>query len=308
VTPKDRRRLLARYRITDGSDFRLADHDPADKGPADISLDKDEGREQLERGVAHLAALQGRLYAEGRHAVLAVFQAMDAAGKDGTIKHVMSGVNPQGVSVQSFKQPSAEALEHDFLWRIHAAVPPRGRIGIFNRSHYEDVLVSRVHPELLEAQQLPGRDGPRLDVPPRGKFWRHRLRDIAAFESYLARQGIVTLKFFLHVSREEQRQRLLARLDEPDKTWKFDPNDLRERAHWDDYQDAYEAAIAATASEEAPWFVVPADRKWFTHVVVMEALIDALEAIDPQPPPLKEDGDGLEQARKALSKDDQAGS
>ena len=207
---------------------------------------------------------------------------MDAAGKDGTIRHVMSGVNPQGVDVTSFKQPSQEELRHDYLWRIHRHVPERGKIGIFNRSHYEDVLVARVHPELLEAQGL-------LGEPDGRRFWRRRLKDMAQFEAYLARQGVRTVKIFLHVSPEEQRRRFLARLDDPHKTWKFSAADLAERARWSDYQSAYQEAIARTATPDAPWYVVPADTKWFAHLVVVEALIGALEALDLHPPGLELD-------------------
>ncbi len=210
---------------------------------------------------------------ENRWAVLCVFQAMDAAGKDGTIKHVMSGINPQGVQVTSFKAPGPEDLGHDFLWRVWRALPERGRIGIFNRSHYEDVLVVRVHPELLDKQRLPiGLVGKRI--------WKERLQSIAAMEEYLARQGTVILKFFLHLSKDEQKKRFLARLDEPEKNWKFSASDLAERAYWDDYMTAYEDAIAATAAPHAPWFVVPADNKWFTRLVVVAAMNDALNRLD----------------------------
>ncbi len=213
--------------------------------------------------------------------MLAVFQGMDAGGKDGTIRHVMTGVNPQGVLVTSFKQPGPEDLAHDFLWRVHKAVPQRGHIGIFNRSHYEEVLVCRVHPALLDAQKLP--DGVRGK-----KFWKHRLDDIANFEKFLTRQGLVVVKFFLHLSKDEQRRRFLSRIDEPAKNWKFSTADLKERAFWDEYQNAYEAAIAATATPNAPWFIVPADHKWFAHLVVVEAMVQALEGLnlkDPSPSP-----------------------
>jgi PPK2 family polyphosphate:nucleotide phosphotransferase len=302
LSPKARRALVDRYRIIDGADFRLADRDPADKGILS-DFDKDEGAEQLARGVAHLAALQERLYADGRFALLVVFQAMDAAGKDGTIKHVMSGVNPAGVSVTSFKQPGPVELAHDFLWRIHMALPANGRIGIFNRSHYEDVLVSRVHPEIIADQGLP--HGPTLDGRPASeKFWDRRLKDIAHFERYLTHQNIHVIKFFLHVSKEEQRKRLLARLDDEEKLWKFSPSDVKERDYWDQYQHAYEAAIAATAHKRAPWFVVPADRKWYARIVVVEALIDLLESLDPQPPESGHDAQTLAKAREALQQED----
>ena len=267
--------LLDRYRITNGDGFRLKDHDPADTGGALGQHEDAEAR--LKAGIERLSALQEKMYAEARWALLAVIQAMDAAGKDGTIQHVLTGVNPQGVTVTPFKQPGPNELAHDFLWRVHAALPERGRIGIFNRSHYEEVLVVRVHPDILDRQCLP--DAVRGD-----KFWKHRLQDIAAWEHYLSRQGIVILKFFLHVSKQEQRRRFLARLDTPDKNWKFSVGDIAERAHWDEYQDAYERAIRGTAAPYAPWFVVPADHKWFTHLVVVEALIEALEALDLKPP------------------------
>jgi len=235
--------LLQRYRVADGGQFRLKDHDPADTGG--LELDSDAARDLLVRDVARLADLQAKLYAQNSWSLLCVFQAMDAAGKDGTIKHVMSGVNPQGVQVSAFKAPGPEELAHDFLWRVVRELPERGRIGVFNRSHYEEVLVVRVHPELLQRQRLP-------DAVPGKHFWRDRLTDIAAFERYLARQGTVVQKFFLHVSKDEQRRRLLARLDEPDKNWKFSADDLKERARWDDYMDAYQRAIAATATPHAP--------------------------------------------------------
>ena len=288
MDPALRKALLKRYRVTGGRQFRLSDHDPADRDG--LPIDEEAGRALLAEGVERLAALQADLYADGRWALLAAFQAMDAGGKDGTIKHVMSGVNPQGVTVASFKQPGPVELGHDFLWRISAALPPRGRIGILNRSHYEEVLVTRVHPELLDHQRLPAAKHGH-------KFWKHRYRDIRSFEAYLRRQGTVTLKFFLHISKEEQRQRFLARLDDPDKTWKFSAADLAERQHWDAYQGAYEDAIAATATSDAPWFVVPADRKWYAHLVVVEALIHALERLElSRPPPER----GLAEARRQL--------
>jgi PPK2 family polyphosphate:nucleotide phosphotransferase len=217
--------------------------------------------------------MQDRLYAQDQWGVLLIFQAMDAAGKDGTIKHVMSGINPQGCQVSSFKAPSAEDLDHDFLWRTSRKLPERGRIGIFNRSYYEEVLVVRVHPKILEGQKLP----PRVVSK---RIWKERFEDIAAFERYLFRQGFVILKFFLHVSKEEQKERFLERLDRPEKNWKFSKADIRERAHWDAYQRAYHDVIRATAAPHAPWFVVPADRKWFSRLVVAAAIHDALERLD----------------------------
>jgi PPK2 family polyphosphate:nucleotide phosphotransferase len=269
--------LLDRYRVTSGKRFRLADYDPADT--AGHQLTKPQADIILAHDVHRLASLQEQLYAQDEWAVLCVLQAMDAAGKDSTIKHVMSGVNPQGVQVTSFKAPGPEALAHDFLWRANSALPPRGHIGIFNRSHYEEVLVVRVHPELLARQNLPNaRSGRQL--------WDQRLEAIAGFEHYLTRQGTVVLKFFLNVSRQEQKRRFLERLDETDKHWKFSTSDLAERAFWDDYQRAYQDAIAATAAPHAPWFVVPADNKWFTRLIVAAALIEAIEAIDLKLPAL----------------------
>ena len=261
--------LPQRYRVTDGKRFRLDDHDPGDTGG--LVLDAAASRELLARDVEKLSELQAKLYAQDRWALLAIFQAIDAGGKDGTIKHVMSGVNPQGVRVSSFKQPGPEDLAHDFLWRIVRELPGRGQIGVFNRSHYEEVLVVRMHPELLERQRLPE------VVRERKHFWRDRLADITNFEAYLARQGFLVLKFFLHISREEQKRRFLARLDDPEKHWKFSAADVQERARWDDYIDAYERAIGATAAPHAPWYVVPADHKWFAHLVVVAAIIEALQ-------------------------------
>jgi PPK2 family polyphosphate:nucleotide phosphotransferase len=292
MKPKAIKKLLARYRVSNGAGFRLKDFDPADDGG--LSVSKEEATALLADGVQRLANLQERLYAQDEWGMLALFQGMDAGGKDGTIRHVMTGVNPQGVQVTSFKQPGPVDLAHDYMWRIHAAIPERGRIGIHNRSVYEEVLVCRVHPDLLDKQKLP--DGVRG-----GKFWRHRLEDIANFECYLARQGLVQLKFFLHLSKDEQRRRFLARIDAPAKNWKFSSADLAERGFWDAYQDSYEAAIAATATEHAPWFVVPADHKWLTHLVVVEAMVAALEGLNlklPSPPP--EECARLQAARAAL--------
>jgi PPK2 family polyphosphate:nucleotide phosphotransferase len=238
--------------------------------------------------------MQDKLYAQDRWSVLCIFQAMDAAGKDGAIRHVFSGVNPQGCQVHSFKAPGPIELDHDFLWRHSIALPERGRIGIHNRSWYEEALVLRVHPELLARQRLP----PSLIGK---KIWDERLEDIAAYERYLARQGTVVLKFFLNVSREEQKKRFLARIEEPEKNWKFSPNDVAERAHWDDYMKAYQAAISATAAPYAPWFVVPADAKWFTRLVVVAAIIEALEKLDLHYPTVtKEQRTALAVAKKSL--------
>ncbi len=243
---------------------------------AACDIDKKDAGALLEQGVQRLSELQDLLYPHASWALLCVFQAMDAAGKDGTIKHVMSGINPAGVTVSSFKAPGPEELAHDFLWRVHRALPARGQIGILNRSHYEEVLVVRVHPEMLARQHLPdGLAGKRL--------WEHRLEDIAAFERYLARQGILPMKFFLNISRGEQKKRFLQRLDHPDKNWKFSAADIAEREHWDDYMAAYQEAIEATATEAAPWYVIPADHKWLARLLVVGALIERLEALDLKP-------------------------
>jgi len=279
--------LVEHFRVTDGDDFRLKRFDPADTGGLD--LDKDEARELLQSGVKRLRNLQERLFAEKRWSVLIVLQAIDTAGKDGTIEHVMSGVNPQGCEVTSFKAPSSLELRHDFLWRTTCALPERGEIGIFNRSYYEEVLVVRVHEELLAKQGL----APELI----GKdIWRERFESIRDFEKHLARNGTVILKFFLNLSKDEQRRRFLARIDEPDKNWKFEPGDLAERKHWDDYQRFYEDAIASTATEHAPWHVVPADNKWFTRLLVAATIVDRLEQLDPQFPTVDAE------ARKAMAK------
>jgi len=260
------------YRVTIGKGFRLKDIDPGDTRKLK-SDQKDEAKEMLAQGVEWLAEEQDKLYAQDRWSVLLVFQAMDAAGKDGTIKHVMSGVNPQGCQVYSFKAPSPEELDHDFLWRTTKCLPERGRIGIFNRSYYEEVLVVRVHEAILARQKLP----PELVTK---RIWDERLEDIAAFERYLARNGTVILKFFLHVSRKAQKERFMERLDQPEKNWKFAAADVHERRYWDDYMAAYEDAIRATAAKHAPWYVVPADNKWFTRLIVAAAIVETLEKLD----------------------------
>lgn len=262
--------LLDRYRVDDGKRFRLADRDPGDC--AGLTIEKGEAKRMLAEGVDRLSKLQEVLYAQNRWSVLTIFQAMDAAGKDSAIKHVMSGINPQGCQVHAFKAPNAEELDHDFLWRTTRALPERGRIGIFNRSYYEEVLVVRVHPELLERQQLP----PDLVSK---RIWGHRFSAIRAHEQHLAESGYLVLKFFLHLSKEEQRRRFLDRLRDPDKLWKFSLGDVAERRHWEAYQEAYEDAIRETAAPHAPWFVVPADQKWFTRLVVMAAVVDGLESL-----------------------------
>ncbi len=266
------REFCAPYRVADGDKFRLKKVDPADTGNLE-SEDKPRAKEVLTIGVNTLTELQERLYADDRWGVLLMFQAMDAAGKDGTIKHVMSGVNPQGCQVWSFKVPSSEELDHDFLWRYLKNLPERGRIGIFNRSYYEEVLVVKVHKEILAKEKLPTSLVTK-------SIWKHRYEDIRNVEKYLARNGYVICKFFLHLSRKEQKRRFIERLNTPSKYWKFSSADLNERAYWDDYAQAYEEMIQATATKYAPWYVVPADNKWFSRLVVAAAIIDALGALD----------------------------
>ena len=258
------------FRVVDGKKFRLKDIDPGDTAGF---KSKEQADELLAKGVQWLADLQGKLYADGRWAVLLIFQAMDAAGKDGTIKHVMSGVNPQGCEVFSFKAPSALELGHDFLWRTTICLPERGRIGIFNRSYYEDVLVVRVHPELLAKQRIP----PSLVT---NDIWKERFEDINGLERYLARNGVVVRKFFLHVSKKEQKKRFLSRLEEPEKNWKFSANDAKEREYWEAYTKAYEDMIRNTATPHAPWYVIPADNKWFTRLAVAAAIVLTLEGLN----------------------------
>ena len=281
------------YRITNGKKFRLKDFDPADTGELK-SADKPRAKEALQTGVEALAELQDVLYAQDRWSLLLIFQAMDAAGKDGTIKHVMSGVNPQGCQVSSFKGPTSEDLDHDYLWRCVKQLPERGRIGIFNRSYYEETLVVRVHPEFLAGQKLPAECVTK-------SIWEERFQDIRAFERYLLRNGTVVVKFFLHVSKEEQKKRFLERLDNPEKNWKFSLNDAKERGFWDDYMDAYEQTIRETATENSPWYVVPADNKWFTRVIVAAGVIDALASLKLQYPKVSAaKRQELGAARKAL--------
>jgi PPK2 family polyphosphate:nucleotide phosphotransferase len=276
MKPKDiikkAREVSEPFRITSGHKFRLKDVDPGETLGLK-SEDKPRAKEALAMGIEVLAELQDKLYAQDKWAVLLIFQAMDAAGKDSAIKHVMSGVNPQGCQVTSFKVPSAEDLDHDYLWRCQKCLPERGRIGIFNRSYYEETLVVRVHPELLAKQKLP----PELIGK---RIWQDRFQDIRSFERYLVNNGIVICKFFLHVSRKEQKRRFLERLENPDKNWKFSSDDLIERGFWDEYQEAYEDMIQNTATKEAPWYVVPADNKWFTRVVVAAAVIDKLASLN----------------------------
>jgi len=295
---KDRpSRLATQYRITN-SRFRMKDIDPGDTLGLDM---KEEAGELLQTGIERLADLQERMYAQDRWALLLVFQALDAAGKDGTIKHVMSGINPQGCQVSSFKRPTSEDLDHDFLWRCMKHLPERGRIGIFNRSYYEEVLVVRVHPEILASQPLPASLVDR-------DIWKNRFRHIRHFEEYLSDQGTVIRKFFLYVSKKEQRKRFLERLDEPEKNWKFSTADVHEREHFDHYIEAYEDLIRHTSTKECPWHVIPADNKWFTRLVVASVVTDALESIKPSFP--KVDGEKLRElnvARAALEAEPQKG-
>ncbi len=289
-------KLLKRYRIEDGKHFRLKDHDPADTHGLG-SEPKPQAKRLLENGVKELSRLQDILAAQDRWGLLLIFQAIDAAGKDGTIKHVMSGVNPQGVDVTSFKAPSAEELHHGYLWRCIKSAPGRGRIGIFNRSYYEEVLVVRLHPEILENQKLPK---PLVTK----HIWQERFEDINSFERYLARNGIAVVKFYLHLSKKEQKRRFMERLDTPDKNWKFSTFDVKERQFWDEYQEAYEDMIRHTASEHAPWYVVPADNKWFTRLVVAEAVVDALKRMNLKYPKVSGAGKAaLAEARQQLEKE-----
>ncbi len=285
-------KIIERYRVTKGEGFKLKDFDPDDSG--NVAFDKQDGEELLEVGVRRLSRLQQRLYAEGRWAVLMVLQGIDTAGKDGIIKHVLTGVNPQGVSVHSFKQPSHIELAHDYLWRAYRALPMRGRIGIFNRSYYEDVVVVRVHPALLEKQNLP----PELVTK---ELWKERYHDINDFERHLARNGTVPIKFFLNISKKEQRARLLARLEDPDKIWKFSAADVAERRLWDKYQDVYEDMIRATATKHAPWYVVPCNKKWFARLVVAGVLAEHIKSHDPSFPKMSiEDAEEVDAAHKEL--------
>ncbi len=261
---------LARlHRVKNGASFRLSDHDPGDTGRI---ASKERAQKLLARGIQRLRDAQEKLYAQDDWSVLLIFQAMDAAGKDGAIAHVMTGINPQGCQVFSFKAPSEEELDHDFMWRTSKNLPERGRIGIFNRSYYEEVLVARVHPEILARQRLPREMMTR-------RIWEHRFADMVAFERYLSRNGVKVLKFFLHVSKEEQKRRFLARIAEPSKQWKFSGADVHERGHWDAYMKAYEDMIRHTATAHAPWYVVPADNKWYTRLVVASAVVDALDEL-----------------------------
>ena len=294
--PVDFKQVEQLFRVPEGSRLRLADHDPGWAGDDDIpeKRRKETAAELLAGDVAELATMQELLWAADGWSVLVIFQAMDAAGKDGAIKHVMSGINPQGVEVTSFKHPSAEELDHTFLWRCMKKLPERGRIGIFNRSYYEEVLIVRVHEGLLEAQRIP-------DVTASKKTWADRFDDINAFERHLARNGTAIVKFFLNVSRSEQKKRFLARIDEADKHWKFSPSDVAERRHWDDYMRAYEEAIAATSTTHAPWYIVPADKKWVSRVVVAAVLAGTIRNLGLEWPRVDaEKQRAIEAARKQL--------
>ena len=293
---KNIHKFLKPYVITSGEHFHLTDHDPGDTHHLK-SADKPEVKKWLEESISLLSDLQDVLYAQSNWGLLLIFQAMDAAGKDGTIKHVMSGVNPQGVDVFSFKSPSSEELAHDFLWRTNHCLPPRGKIGIFNRSYYEEVLIVRVHPEYLEKQRIP--DALRGD-----HFWNARYEDISAFERYITRNGIAVCKFFLNVSKKAQKQRFLERLNVEEKNWKFSVSDVKERKYWNEYQDAYEKMIRNTATEYAPWVVVPADNKWFTRLVVVAKIVDTLGSLNLEYPKLTPAQlAALKEARKHLQKE-----
>ena len=288
--------FIEQYLVESGEDFRLKDHDPGDTHDLK-SGDKPEAKKFTEDGIALLSEMQDKLYAQSNWGLLLIFQAIDAAGKDSTIKHVMSGVNPQGVEVHAFKEPSSEELAHDFLWRTNRCLPARGKIGIFNRSYYEEVLVVRVHPELLEKERIPKELREE-------RFWKNRYEDINAFENYLTRNGIAIRKFFLNVSKKEQKRRFLERLDNPEKNWKFSPGDVRERKCWDDYQSAYEKMIRNTASERGPWVVVPADNKWFSRLLVVATVVDALWEMNLEYPKVSDEKiAALKAARKELEKE-----
>ena len=289
-------KFAKKYRVDDPDKFRIDEWDSADTGKLDI--DKKDAKDLLTEGVERLSDLQERLYAQDRWAMLLIFQAMDAAGKDSVIEHVMKGVNPQGCEVHSFKQPSQEEIDHDFMWRTNRRLPERGKIGIFNRSYYEEVLVVRVHPGLLAKEKMPEKLVTK-------DIWKERFKDIRAFERYLARNGTVILKFFLHVSKEEQKRRFLERIDNPAKNWKFAMGDVEERKLWDDYMTAYEDMIRNTSRPEAPWFVVPADNKWFTRLVVAAEVVEALDGLNLKFPSVTgETRSELAKARKILMKSD----
>jgi PPK2 family polyphosphate:nucleotide phosphotransferase len=286
--------IINKFKITDGKKFLLKDMDTSWSG----DLKKEETDEILEGLIKETAVLQSELYADNRYSLLVIFQAMDAAGKDSAIAHTLSGLNPQGCDVVSFKQPGTEELDHDFLWRHYKALPQCGRIGVHNRSHYENVLITKVHPELLMNEHLPGIDDAKKI---KKKFWQQRYESIRTFEQHLANNGTIMIKFFLNVSKEEQKKRFLARIDDPDKNWKFSASDVYEREFWGDYMKAYEKAIKETATEKSPWYVIPADKKWFTRIAVSSIILDTMMKLKLQYPVLpKEQKEKLEEARKAL--------
>jgi len=292
---KEAERIVSRYCITDGKKFRLKDFDPAETDGIEY---KKGAQNMVEHSSVMLTEMQEKLYAQDVWALLVIFQGMDAAGKDGAIKHVMSGVNPEGCEVHAFKEPSKEELDHDFLWRAHKVVPSRGKIGIFNRSYYEEVLVVRIHPQLLKAEKLP-------EELISKHIWEERYEDINAFETFLTRNGVVIRKFFLHISKDEQKKRFLERLEDSKKNWKFSMDDIKERKFWDDYQEAYEEMVQNTSSKRAPWYVVPADNKWYTRLVIASAIVDALNGLDLKFPDVdKEKKKELEAIREALLKGD----
>jgi PPK2 family polyphosphate:nucleotide phosphotransferase len=291
--------LLNHTRIRPNKKFKLKDHDPSWAGDPDVSKSdrKDFAEKSLTEDVAELAKAQDVLYASDTWSILIVLQAMDAAGKDGIIKHVMSGINPQGCQVHSFKQPSSEELDHNFLWRCYLSLPERGRIGIFNRSYYEEVLVVKVHPEFLAAERIP-------DAKVDKDFWKARYEDINNFEQHLSRNGTKVVKFYLNISKEEQRKRFLARIDDPDKHWKFSPSDITERGHWDQYMEAFEDCINATTSEEAPWYVIPSNHKWVSRALVANILVETIKSLDLKYPEVTaEKMKGIEAAKKQLEKE-----
>ncbi len=296
----DRDKLIDKFRVQAGKPFRLKDHDPGWAGDKDVPVEKRKefAKEVLTQDVSELAVAQELLYADDSWSLLAIFQAMDAAGKDSTIKHVMSGINPQGCQVYSFKHPSAEELDHNFLWRCSKCLPERGRIGIFNRSYYEEVLITKVHPHLIDAQRIPGvKPGDKL----KRSFWDDRYEDINSFERHLARNGTAIVKFFLHLSPEEQAKRFLKRLNDPEKHWKFAAGDLVERGFWNQYQQAYEECLTATSTQEAPWYVIPADHKWVTRAAVAAILNQTIRGLDLNWPKIgKEDEAMISQAREQL--------
>lgn len=290
---KSSHRFTKKYRVEDGGKFKLSKHDPADLGPWNKHC-KDRSEDILEMGVDAIASLQAKLYADSQWAVLLILQAMDAAGKDGIVKHVFSGVNPQGCKVVSFKSPSSTELRHDYLWRCGKELPERGFIGIFNRSYYEEVLSVKVHPEFLKAQNLPEKLSQK-------DIWKKRYEDINHFEQYLNNNGIVPVKIFLHMSLEEQRKRFLSRIEDESKNWKFSEADLKERGFWDDYQKAIEQMVRKTATASSPWFIVPADNKWYARIIVMAVLVEILARINPQFPSLpQEKMTSLDKVKKIL--------